>query len=51
VPVADFKLKELDFERLAGVLRQKRLFDAQNVLISVEKKIEDAGISYSSIGR
>lgn len=51
VTVPDFSLKDTDFKRLAAVMHKPRIFDAQNVLVSKEKEIREAGFSYSSIGR
>ncbi len=51
VPVADFKLTNLDFKRLASGMKTPFIFDAQNILISKEAEIRAAGFTYSSIGR
>lgn len=51
IPVPDGRLKDMDFKKLAGLVRSRRLFDAQNILITKEPDIRTAGFEYSSIGR
>jgi UDPglucose 6-dehydrogenase len=47
----DRKLQELDFKKLASVMKTPVLFDAQNVLVAKEPDIRSAGFAYLSIGR
>jgi UDPglucose 6-dehydrogenase len=47
----DAKLRELDFPKLAKVMKSPMIFDGQNILVSKESDIRAAGIKYLSIGR
>ncbi|MEK7509207.1 MAG: nucleotide sugar dehydrogenase [Patescibacteria group bacterium] len=49
--VPDRALQELDFKKIASIMRTPFLFDAQNILVSKETTIRAEGIEYSSIGR
>lgn len=51
IVVPDFRLRELDFKKLASGMKTPVLFDAQNVLVPKEAEIRAAGFRYSSIGR
>lgn len=48
---ADPVFGELNFKKLARVMKKRIIFDAQNILISKEEEIKSAGFLYLSIGR
>jgi UDPglucose 6-dehydrogenase len=47
----DRALRELDFKKLASVMRSPVLVDGQNILIAQETAIKESGFIYVSIGR